>query len=290
MISIALDKIEQNENSRVVYKNSDLSELMSSMRRDGLLQPVGLRQISNGRYDAVFGNRRIVAAKKLGWDQIDANVMEIDNDTDRDIINLLENMKRQNTSVAEDGRMFQTLKDRGLSTKEIAARLDVAETRITVALDVINTLPDDIQKKIHYRVPGTQTKPLADRVAATTAIAIMNARKSYGFNRAQTRAMFDYAAKETPTIIQINKIGPMVKAGTSIGDAIERVAQLRHVSVNVYLPEKVCAALEKKHNKTIPLILREILEADASLQIVPISEKERNKTSDFRLRKHRANA
>ena len=271
VVSIPLDKIEQNENSRVVYKQTDLAELMSSMKREGLLQPIGVRLLPSGNYDAVFGNRRIVAAKKLDWLDIPAHVLELPTEMDRDIVGLVENFKRQNTTLAEDGRMFRILKDRGLSNHEIAARLEISVLRVDAALEVLEVIPEDFHRKIIYTAPGGK-KRVKDHIPASTAIAILNARKQFGLNRQQTRAVLNYAADNKPSVEQIGKIGPLIKSGVSIQEAIERVADLERVALALYIPSAVVARLEHKYDTTInQVIYRYIAENKELKASVPAS-------------------
>lgn len=266
--SIPIKDIEQNENSRTVYKAVDTAELMASMKKNGLLQPIGVRKIKNGKYDCVFGNRRVLAAKRLGWDKINANILEdVDEDTDRDILNLVENMKRQNTSVAEDGRMFQTLKDRGLSEDEIAARLDVPKQRVQVALEVLSRVPEEFQKRVQYSTQGKSKRKGGD-ISASTAKAILNIRRDVGLNRSQMRSMFQYAGDHKPSHDQLTKIGPLVKSGVTIEEAIERVSSMRRITLSVYVPEKHAEKLEAQNKKSLVAVFTEYLEKNSEFKIV----------------------
>lgn len=265
IVSIELSKIEQNENSRVIYKQSDLSELMASMKRDGLLQPIGVRKLENDKYDCVWGNRRLVVAKKLGWDKIEANISDLEEENERDFVGLIENMKRKNTSVAEDGRIFHTLRDRGLTVSEIAARLDVEELRINLAIDVYKHVPQEFIKKVVYTAAGKRN--VKDRVTASTAMAILNLRRTAGLNRPQTRDIFAYASENHPTMEQISKIGPMVKNGVSIAEAIERVAGLERIVLTVYVPTAQVLKLEKKYEKKIHNIFYDYLRTNTELKV-----------------------
>lgn len=256
--TIDLNKIEQNENSRVVYKQVDLAELMMSMKKNGLLEPIGVRAIGGGKYEAVFGNRRILSAKKLGWTEIPAHILEVDTDVDRDIIGLIENLKRQNTSVAEDGRMFQSLRDRGLSVAEIAARLDIKEERVRLALEVVGgAVPEEYKSKIVYAKGGP--KSAKGKVTASTAHAILSLRRREGLNRKQTREIFKFAADTSAPVEQISKIAPLVKSGVTIAEAIERVSDLERVVLTVFMHQKDIDALETKHKKRINQVLTEVL-------------------------------
>lgn len=250
---IALDQIEQNENSRVVYKKTDLYELMGSLKRDGLLQPVGVRSLGGGKYEAIFGNRRIQAAIKLGWAEIDAHVMdEVSGDNDLEILSLIENLKRVNTSVGEDGRMFLLLKDRGMSIHEIATRLDISVIRVETAIEVCDHVDADIRPHIVNRVSGIK-KP--NTISATAANTILNLRKMHSLNREQTRTLLKYAQKDDTTIAHVQKVAPLMGLGHTIESAIERSESLDRICINVFVPKKKRAKLEKKYGKTIGRIL-----------------------------------
>lgn len=257
-IEVSVDSIEQNENSRVVYKTAELTDLMASMKRDGLLQPIGLRKLPSGGYECVFGNRRLIAAKKLGWETIPATLTEVDTDIERDFVGLIENMKRKNTTVSEDGRIFQSLRDRGLSVSEIAVRLDVNEIRVKTALDIYTNVPEEFVKKVVYRTPGNNRR-MKDVVSASTAIAILNARRTAHLNRTQTRSIFAYAAENNPTVNQIGKIGPLIKGGATVAEAIERVSNVDRISLTIFMPTSNILKLEKKYKKKVHQVLYDYL-------------------------------
>lgn len=266
VVDIDLNLIEQNENSRVVYKESDLSELMASMKEDGLLQPIGVRVIKDGKFDCTFGNRRLMAAKKLGWVKIAASIQEKMSDKDRDIIGLIENLKRQNTSVSEDGRMFQKLLDYGLNRKEIAVRLGVSENRVETALDVFNQFPDELKKNIVNTGHGAKTKP--GTVSASMAFHINNTRKSQGLNRSETRKLIHYAAQGGVNMAQIASIAPLMKSGLSIQKAIETVEKIQVLTIQVMISGTEITKLEKKHKKTIHNLMYDVLEDNFNLERV----------------------
>ncbi len=257
VLEINLSDIEQNENSRVIYKSTDLAELMASMRKDGLLQAIGVREIKKGKYDAVFGNRRILAAKRLGWKTITANVVEADSDNDRDILNLIENLKRQNTTVSEDGRIFQKLKDGGLSVKEIVARLGVNEQRVTTALDVFNEFPEEF-KGIIVNKTGGQKK--GGKIAASTAFTVNTIRKNHNLNREQTRTLLKHSMQDGINNAQLNSLAPLLKSGMELQKAIGTVNKIETITLTVSLDREYVAKVEKKTKKKIHEICYEILE------------------------------
>lgn len=262
-IIIPLDKIEQNENSRVIYKTDELSELMASMRQNGLLQPVGVRKLPGGLYDAVFGNRRIMAAKKLGWDKIQAIIVEAETDVDRDILNLIENIKRKNTLLSEDGRMFKLLLDRGLTRGEVAARLDITPERVGTALDVIAHVPAEF----HKAIPNTGAKHSKGQISATTTHRLISLKKTHRLDKEQTRSIFNYA-KRGITKEELNKLVPLVKMGMSIDEAVKVAGFVRSVQVNVLVDGEEADKIEKKYGMSIRQFLTEELVGYSQLKSI----------------------
>jgi ParB/RepB/Spo0J family partition protein len=240
--------------------------LMGSMQKDGLLQPIGVRKLGGGEYEAVFGNRRIIAAKKLGWGTIPAHVLDdVENENDRDILNLLENWKRTQTTVYEDGRIMSALVDRGLSVKEIAVRLNCSETRVQTALDVYSdAMPKEFQKIIvntttNQRKPGT--------ISATAATQILSISRKNNLNRKQKRKLLEFAKHEDTTVQHIAVIAPMVREGLTIPQAINASKCLDRVALFFFMDKRTIDRLEKKYGAAINEIVLSHLEKNKEFAI-----------------------
>jgi ParB/RepB/Spo0J family partition protein len=80
-------------NTRRASDDRAIKDLMKSIREQGLLQPITVRR-RDGRFETVFGNRRLEASKRLNNATIDAQVKEYSND-DAFILNLTENVQRE---------------------------------------------------------------------------------------------------------------------------------------------------------------------------------------------------
>ncbi len=83
--------------NRIRRNPGDLSELKDSMRRLGLLQPILVDTDNN----LVAGFRRLEAAKELGWETIDARLIEVKDRKERLIIEADENVTRRDFSPEE---------------------------------------------------------------------------------------------------------------------------------------------------------------------------------------------
>src|SRR2546423_4781188 len=150
-----------------------LEELTHSVREFGLLQPLLVRQ-EGERYVVIAGGRRLVAARRAGLTEVPVVVHHADSATVR-ILQLLENLQRQELSPTDEARAYQELMDlQGLTPPKIALRVrrheqhvrdrlrllrdqvlsDAVERRqisATVARE-INKLPDEIAEKLRQRV------------------------------------------------------------------------------------------------------------------------------------------
>jgi ParB family chromosome partitioning protein len=114
------------------FAPEELAELQSSIRANGLLQPITVRSASNGSgYELIAGERRLRAATALGWTDIPAVVKELD---DRALLTLalVENLQRADLNPVEEAEGYQRLLDNfGLTQQQIADA--VGRDRATVA-------------------------------------------------------------------------------------------------------------------------------------------------------------
>ena len=101
---------------------SSLSGLEASMSRLGQIEPVIIRPITtqNGKYELVCGARRFQAAKDLGWQEIYARILDLDDKSAANIM-LAENLERKDLSDYEIGKFFVNLsREFGMSYSDIA--------------------------------------------------------------------------------------------------------------------------------------------------------------------------
>lgn len=117
---VALDLIDESPtNPRKTF--GDMGELAESVRKNGVLQPVLVRQ-NGARFELVFGHRRFRAAKAAGRTDIPAFVREM-NDLEVLEAQLVENAQRADIHELEEADGFKRLHtEHGKSVEEIAAK------------------------------------------------------------------------------------------------------------------------------------------------------------------------
>jgi len=116
------------------FSEEDLADLTSSIRENGLLQPIVVRQAPRGgavRWELVAGERRWRACMRLGWREIPASVREVDDRTLL-VLALVENLQRAGLSPLEEADAFRRLVDEFALTQQQIAEV-VGRDRSTVA-------------------------------------------------------------------------------------------------------------------------------------------------------------
>ena len=131
--SIPIGQITSNPfQPRQEFNAEDLTELQESVRASGLLQPITVRRrAGKDGFELIAGERRLRAAKNLGWKEIPAIIKEID---DRTLLTLalVENLQRTDLNPIEEGEGSHQLANQfGLTQQQIAET--VGKDRTTVA-------------------------------------------------------------------------------------------------------------------------------------------------------------
>jgi ParB family chromosome partitioning protein len=145
---LPLDAIVANPRQpRSVFDEDAMAELATSIREVGLLQPVVVRAIAEGRYELVMGERRWRASRQAGLDAIPAIVRDTnDDDLLRDA--LLENLHRAELNPLEEAAAYQQLLDDfGCTHDELAQRIGRSRPQISNTLRLLN-LSAPVQRRV----------------------------------------------------------------------------------------------------------------------------------------------
>lgn len=135
---------------RRTFTEPELAELESSIRASGLLQPIVVRDIGNGKWELVAGERRLRAVTRIGWTEIPAVVRDFD---DRAMLTLalVENLQRADLNPLEEAEGYQRLIDEfGLTQLQVAEAVGKDRTSVTNLLRVLS-LPSAIRQLVESR-------------------------------------------------------------------------------------------------------------------------------------------
>jgi ParB family chromosome partitioning protein len=145
LVEIPLDKLRPNARQpRANFDESELAELVASIKQDGVLQPVLARPAEDGNgFELIAGERRWRAARMAGLTAVPAVVRAA---TDREALALalVENVVRTDLDPIEEARAYARLCDEmGLTQADVAQAVGRSRVSVTNALRLLD-LPDEV--------------------------------------------------------------------------------------------------------------------------------------------------
>ena len=160
---IPIASIERNKyQPRVIFNEEKLTELSSSIKENGVIQPIAVRpnKFEPGKYELIAGERRWLAAQRAGFNEIPAVILEIDDQKSLEIA-IVENVQRQDLNVIEEANGYQRLiKEFGYDHEKIAKFMSKSRSHISNTLRLL-TLPQDVISLIKEGlITAGQARPL----------------------------------------------------------------------------------------------------------------------------------
>ena len=128
-------------------EDTGIDDLANSIREQGLLSPITVRTIADGRYDLIAGQRRLLAFRKLGMTTIPAIVRDDLADTDATIVSLVENVHRADMSPLDKARAYQSIHTKYGDYNRVAKETGVSVATVRKYLKLLNLAPS-IQDKL----------------------------------------------------------------------------------------------------------------------------------------------
>ena len=148
LLDIPVASIRPNPHQpRGHFDEESLASLAASIRELGVLQPILVRQVGQGEFELVAGERRWRAARRAGLSTIPAIVRDV---TDIASVEqaLVENLHRQDLNPLEEAAAYQQLiEDFGLTHEQLSARIGRSRVTITNTLRLFQ-LPPGVQKMV----------------------------------------------------------------------------------------------------------------------------------------------
>ena len=144
VVYLYLDDIIPNRfQPREVFDEKALKELALSIREHGVIQPIIVRNVSNGKYEIIAGERRYKASALAGLTKIPALIRNLD-DKESSKVALLENLQRRNLNPVEEARTLQKILELDQMTQEeLAKSMGKSQSSVANKLRLLN-LPDEV--------------------------------------------------------------------------------------------------------------------------------------------------
>ncbi len=145
---------------RQVFEPEALAELAAAITSHGIVEPLIVRPIADGRYELIAGERRLRASRLANLEQVPVVVRELD-DRGALEVSLVENLLRENLNAVEEGNGFRRLnREFGLTHDEIATRIGKSRAYVSNMIR-LTELPSAILEMVNAgRLTAGQVRPL----------------------------------------------------------------------------------------------------------------------------------
>ena len=143
-VTLPINEIEPNRDQpRKVFNEKALGELAASIEKNGVLQPLLVRPMSDGSYRLIAGERRWRAARMAGLHEVPVTIREM-TDEEAGVFALIENLQREDLNPVEEARGIKSLIDAyGFTQEEAADRIGKSRTAVTNTLRLLK-LPEPL--------------------------------------------------------------------------------------------------------------------------------------------------
>jgi len=140
---IPIDKIQPNDTQpRQTFNDSKMQELINSIKEKGVLQPITVREIQNGTFIIIAGERRYRASKALGLKWIPAYTVTIQHESEMMEYALIENIQRVNLNAIEEAEGYAILRGKyKLSQQDIAHKVSKSRAEIANKMRLLKLPP-----------------------------------------------------------------------------------------------------------------------------------------------------
>ncbi|WP_131782035.1 ParB/RepB/Spo0J family partition protein [Legionella gresilensis] len=143
IVKLALDRLQPGKyQPRSAIDDLTLHELASSIKQQGLLQPILARSLVNGAYEIIAGERRWRACQLAGLTEVPVIIKQVDDET-AIAMALVENLQRENLSPLDQARaMARLIEEFGLTHQQIADLLSKSRAAVSNFLRLLTLSPE----------------------------------------------------------------------------------------------------------------------------------------------------
>ena len=193
LLNLKIDRIVTNSNQpRKYFDNEKMSELKDSIKNSGLIQPITVRKISNGKYEIIAGERRYRACRELGMESIPVIEMNV-GDARGYELSVLENIQRENLNPIEEAESYLMLMEvYGYTQEKLSEKLGKTRSSVSNKMRILK-LPASVKEmvkkgEISYGHARTLLSLSDEKKIEAAAKEIIN--KGYSVRETERRVKF----------------------------------------------------------------------------------------------------
>ena len=129
------------------FEEKDIKELSDSIKNQGLIQPIVVRETEKDTYEIIAGERRWRACQMAGLHSVNCVIMSVDEEKVYELA-LIENIQRENLNVVEEAKAYKNLINlNGLKNEQLSKKIGKSSSHISNLIRILE-LEDEILQMI----------------------------------------------------------------------------------------------------------------------------------------------
>jgi len=134
---------------RLHFDETAMKELTDSIRVNGLIQPITVRQVED-HYEIIAGERRWRACREAGFETVPCYILSPGENQAAEMA-MVENIQRENLTAVEEAKGYvQIMRQAGMTQEELAKRVGKSQSAIANKIRLLN-LPQEVQDAVADR-------------------------------------------------------------------------------------------------------------------------------------------
>jgi len=132
---------------REYFDEEKIKELSDSIKENGIIQPLIVSKLPEGRFELVAGERRLRAARKAGMNEVPVIIRDLEPRKHLEI-SIIENIQREDLNAIEEAKAYQDLMDKfEISHEDVAIKVGKSRSAVSNSLRLLK-LPKILQEDV----------------------------------------------------------------------------------------------------------------------------------------------
>ena len=223
---ISITDIQKNPyQPRKEFDREKLDELAQSIKENGVIQPIIVRQSPVIGYEILAGERRYRASLLAGLRYIPAVVKQL-SDQEMMVQSIIENLQRENLNPIEEARAFESLVEKGFTHAEIADKMGKSRPHISNSIRLLS-LPEQILSEVE--------NGKLSQAHARSLVGLNKEQQDYFFQRIIEE---DISVRKLEALLTEKKQKKIQKKNHFIQNEEEKLKKLLGLDVEIKLSKK----------------------------------------------------
>ena len=223
---ISITDIQKNPyQPRKEFDREKLHELAQSIKENGVIQPIIVRQSPVIGYEILAGERRYRASLLAGLTSIPAVVKQL-SDQEMMVQSIIENLQRENLNPIEEARAYESLVEKGFTHAEIADKMGKSRPYISNSIRLLS-LPEQILSEVE--------KGKLSQAHARSLVCLNKEQQDYFFQRIIEE---DISVRKLEALLTEKKQKKLQKTNHFIQNEEEQLKKLLGLDVEIKLSKK----------------------------------------------------